>query len=468
MTGVAPELWDPATGETVPAPVWETQGGRTAVQLRLPPKGSIFVVFSPEAGTKNHLLPPAAPVPARLEVVEALYRERDAAAGGAEVTDAVRRLIDDSGLHFPVNTKAFGIADPAPGRYKVLLLKFRGGDGVLHELRTPEYGRVSLDAGKYDRSAALPIEIVRAVYRPRGEENGKDVTDEVKKLFTPAGLDFIVDNPTLGGDPAPDRPKELLLEYAYRGERVTKVYPEWAKVSLSAAFFVPGDGAEPFIDRDGRCAVLFLQPGEAEYRLPGGKIWKAASGVLPEPLALDREWSLSFPPGLGAPERIELPELISWSDHADDGVRYFSGTAVYRRRFELPAGVTGAGRRHYLELGDVKNLARVRLNGADLGLLWKPPFRVEVTERLKPGMNELQVEVTNLLVNRMIGDEQLSGRDPERDGFPEWVLSDRPDSGSGRYTWSTWKGWARDDKPLASGLLGPVRLLTGAVVRQDF
>lgn len=468
VTGVAPELWDPATGETVPAPVWETQGGRTAVQLRLPPKGSIFVVFSPEAGTKNHLLPPAAPVPARLEVVEALYRERDAAAGGAEVTDAVRRLIDDSGLHFPVNTKAFGIADPAPGRYKVLLLKFRGGDGVLHELRTPEYGRVSLDAGKYDRSAALPIEIVRAVYRPRGEENGKDVTDEVKKLFTPAGLDFIVDNPTLGGDPAPDRPKELLLEYAYRGERVTKVYPEWAKVSLSAAFFVPGDGAEPFIDRDGRCAVLFLQPGEAEYRLPGGKIWKAASGVLPEPLALDREWSLSFPPGLGAPERIELPELISWSDHADDGVRYFSGTAVYRRRFELPAGVTGAGRRHYLELGDVKNLARVRLNGADLGLLWKPPFRVEVTERLKPGMNELQVEVTNLLVNRMIGDEQLSGRDPERDGFPEWVLSDRPDSGSGRYTWSTWKGWARDDKPLASGLLGPVRLLTGAVVRQDF
>ena len=116
----------------------------------------------------------------------------------------------------------------------------------------------------------------------------------------------------------------------------------------------------------------------------------------------------------------------------------------------------------------MKNLARVRLNGADLGLLWKPPFRVEVTERLKPGMNELQVEVTNLLVNRMIGDEQLSGRDPERDGFPEWVLSDRPDSGSGRYTWSTWKGWARDDKPLASGLLGPVRLLTGAVVRQDF
>lgn len=364
VTGVAPELWDPATGETVPAPVWETQGGRTAVQLRLPPKGSIFVVFSPEAGTKKHLLPPAAPVPARLEVVEALYRERDAAAGGAEVTDAVRRLIDDSGLHFPVNTKSFGIADPAPGRYKVLLLKFRGGDGVLHELRTPEYGRVSLDAGKYDRSAALPIEIVRAVYRPRGEENGKDVTDEVKKLFSPAGLDFIVDNPTLGGDPAPDRPKELLLEYAYRGERVTKVYPEWAKVSLSAAFFVPGGGAEPFIDRDGQCAVLFLQPGEAEYRLPGGKIWKAASGVLPEPLALDREWSLSFPPGLGAPERIELPELISWSDHADDGVRYFSGTAVYHKRFELPAGVTGAGRRHYLELGAVKNLARVRLNGA--------------------------------------------------------------------------------------------------------
>ena len=69
-----------------------------------------------------------------------------------------------------------------------------------------------LDAGKYDRSAALPIEIVRAVYRPRGEENGKDVTDEVKKLFTPAGLDFIVDNPTLGGDPAPAPPKELMLE----------------------------------------------------------------------------------------------------------------------------------------------------------------------------------------------------------------------------------------------------------------
>ncbi len=189
---------------------------------------------------------------------------------------------------------------------------------------------------------------------------------------------------------------------------------------------------------------------------------------------------LEFPKGWGAPERIALDRLISWTDHPDPGVKYFSGKATYRRRFNLPARMLASGRRLYLDLGRVSVLAEVSLNGRALGVLWKPPFCIEVTGILRAGRNELLVNVVNLWANRLIGDDHL----PEDcewvppstprnltphtwggalDHWPKWLLENKP-SPTGRLTFTTWKHWTKNDPLLESGLLGPVRISAKIVV----
>lgn len=120
--------------------------------------------------------------------------------------------------------------------------------------------------------------------------------------------------------------------------------------------------------------------------------------------------------------------------HPNDSIRYYSGTAVYTTRFELHP----EQRNYYLDLGDVKNMAKVYLNGQDLGIVWTTPWSVDLTTALKEGSNELRIEVTNLWPNRLIGDERNPGQ---------------------RYTYTTFKHYQADSPLLPSGLLGPVRIL---------
>ena len=148
-------------------------------------------------------------------------------------------------------------------------------------------------------------------------------------------------------------------------------------------------------------------------------------------------------------------------------MRYFSGTAAYEKEIEIPADRLSAGRELWLDLGAVKNFAQVTLNGRDLAVLWKPPFRVNVTGAAKPGVNKLVVKVTNLWPNRLIGDEQLPA-DCEWNGqqlkkWPQWLLDGKP-SPTGRLTFTTWHHWTKQSALLESGLLGPVTLRTAELV----
>jgi hypothetical protein len=165
--------------------------------------------------------------------------------------------------------------------------------------------------------------------------------------------------------------------------------------------------------------------------------------------------------------------LISWTDHTNAGVRYFSGTAAYEKDVEISADCLNAGTELWLDLGAVKNFAAVSLNGQDFGVLWKPPFRVNVTSAAKPGVNHLVVKVTNLWPNRLIGDEQLP---PDREwggegtwnnnqlkAWPQWLLDGKP-SPTGRLTFTTWRHWTKDSPLLESGMLGPVTLRTSELI----
>jgi beta-galactosidase/beta-glucuronidase len=149
-------------------------------------------------------------------------------------------------------------------------------------------------------------------------------------------------------------------------------------------------------------------------------------------------WKVQFDPKWGGPESAEFPQLISWTDRPEDGIRFYSGTATYRKTFDLPDTVS-AGGRVFLDLGDVRQLAEVRLNGKNLGVIWAFPFRVEVTGVLKPKDNQLEIDVVNFWPNRVIGDQSLP---PEK-----------------RFTKTNIRKLTKDTPLVPSGLLGPVRML---------
>ena len=232
---------------------------------------------------------------------------------------------------------------------------------------------------------------------------------------------------------------------------------------------VPAPAALPAIDLV-RSDVW--QPGTYVIQTADGKSRRFEIGALPEPLVIGGPWELRFPPHWGAPEHVTLEELVSWSRHTDLGVKYFSGTAVYGKKISVPREILGENRHVYLDLGKVEVMARVKLNEKDLGVLWKPPYRVEITDAIQAGENTLEISVVNLWMNRMIGDEQLPEDSPRNpDGtlreWPQWLVEGKP-SPTGRYTFGTWKLWAKDGSLQESGLLGPVRILIAETIPGEF
>jgi hypothetical protein len=227
--------------------------------------------------------------------------------------------------------------------------------------------------------------------------------------------------------------------------------------------------AELSVVADGKPLLTAWHAGEYEADTAAGKALKASVESVPEPVSIAGPWELRFPPKLGAPESVTLAELISWTKHDDPGVKYFSGTATYVKRIDVPQALLQKGSVLMLDLGTVREIAEVKLNGKDRGVLWKPPFRVDITGAAKPGPNDLEVRVTNLWPNRLIGDEQLP---PDADynpgsairAWPEWLLQGTPRP-SGRIAFSTWQHWHKDSPLIESGLLGPVALRSGRVVR---
>lgn len=170
---------------------------------------------------------------------------------------------------------------------------------------------------------------------------------------------------------------------------------------------------------------------------------------------LNSPWEVSFDPAWGGPEKVTFDKLTDWSQHVDSGIKYYSGTATYYQKFDKPetkdTHIT-------LDLGKVKNMARVYLNGKDMGIVWTSPWQLDISKAMKDKGNELKIEVVNLWVNRLIGDEQLPDDGIQHGKWPEWLLNGTPRT-SGRYTFTTHRYYSKDSPLLESGLLGPVTIL---------
>ena len=217
----------------------------------------------------------------------------------------------------------------------------------------------------------------------------------------------------------------------------------------------------PFAAR-GACFVMFRPPELcAAETLDARRAVPCAEFAGP--------WRVSFPTNWysgGAAVRTEtMPRLRDWTSFADPDLRYFSGTATYEAELAVPAAARADGARLELDLGDVQNFAEVSVNGRTFAPLWRPPFRVDVTEALGRGVSvaKVRVRVANLWPNRLIGDDRLPGGPAWKPSgglaeMPEFVRKGLPDL-DGHRTFTTWRHWKKDEAPLPSGLLGPVRLL---------
>jgi hypothetical protein len=230
-----------------------------------------------------------------------------------------------------------------------------------------------------------------------------------------------------------DRVEEIEATFRVEGKEAELWHPETGRIEPAS-----------YLIANGRTTVsLRLNANEAVF-VVFRKAATSQSRALPRQVetriaTLDGMWEVSFQPDRGAPAKVTFDKLASWSESADTGVKYFSGTGTYAKTVNAPADWFRAGTRLWLDLGDVKNLAEVAVNGKSLGVVWKTPFRVDVTDALKPGANTVEVRVTNLWVNRLIGDQQPGV--------------------TRKYTYTTMPFYKAESPLLPSGLLGPVRLV---------
>lgn len=230
-----------------------------------------------------------------------------------------------------------------------------------------------------------------------------------------------------------DRPENVELHF-----RVTGFVPE---------FWDPVTGARreasDFREENGQTVIPYPMHNEQSFFVLFRKPLAAGSAAagtpnvpaLKEAMELKGSWQVAFDPKWGGPASVTFETLTDWTKHPDEGIRYYSGSAVYDKTFTAPA-IKGPV---FLDLGGVESLCEVRLNGEDLGVLWSAPFRSDISGKLKPGTNQLQVKVVNLWANRIIGDAAL----------PE----------SQRLTRTNITKLTKDTPLEPSGLYGPIRLL---------
>ena len=280
----------------------------------------------------------------------------------------------------------------------------------------------------------------------------REPVDVIRTLGVPP--DFACEGLSEGGE----------LDWIHRSAGEAEIYflaSRWdPREQVTASFRVTGKQPElwnpvtgeireaiAFRQEHGRTLVpLEFNPRESVFVVFRKPISPSAQGqaaanypsVIPQ-TELTGPWEVSFTPQWGGPEKVTFDTLVDWTKRPEDGIRHYSGTAIYRKRFAL-AALPAAGQRLLLDLGEVHEIASVRLNGVDLGVVWTKPARADLTQAARAGENDLEVTVVNLWPNRLIGDDSLP---PEK-----------------RFTETNVRKFKSATPLYPSGLIGPVRLET--------
>lgn len=487
VAGRVPECWDPMTGQSHALPVHESGEGRTRVALRLDEAGSCFVVFRKpltRPGARA-LTGPSGPIATAAPLAA---RPRQEVADRFTVTAWIKpetELWPISPEIASNSTRPDLVAARASALARGGSIEMLGAGGASFLVDPPSgdalYGAghatLALSAG---RNGVIVYHNAGASYRAvLAAQTPIAGWTHLALACGPDGSTLYLDGKSIARGDAPAgrlhavlgatiaRPR--LFEGDVAGLTLHDATLDAEAVAKLAAVPLPAPPAPPPAEVTPG-GLLVWQSGR--YQLGGRAI--DAHAVAPA-IELAGPWDVDFPSDLGAPATVRLEQLGSLHRHADSGVRHFSGTATWRKRFAVPAAALGGDRRVWLDLGRVEVIARVVVNGKSLGSLWKPPFRIDVTDAVRSGDNMLEVHVTNLWPNRLIGDEHFP---PENDytvsafgwtggiaELPQWYRQGLPKPPGKRVAFTTWKHYSADSPLLESGLLGPVRLLGARLIR---
>lgn len=409
---------------------------------------------------------------------------------GHFAADVIYFYGEDSNLTAIFNDKA---PDMPPGHG----FDYINADGLIHELSASEgkittrsgmiYRLLALDA--YGKHMSLPV--LRAIYRlveqgavvagekPTDTPSLADDAAEFKKLNDElfgdgSGVHSVGKGKVYAGQNADAALKALNVTPDFdhsKPQSDTRILFVHRKLADADIYFLDNrSDRDETVDASFRMTgrepeLWYAETGKSEpvsYQISNGRTtvplhfepWgtvfvvfrktaSATSRILPKVVetqlaTVDGPWNVSFQPGRGAPASATLDKLTSWSVSQDKGVKYFSGTGTYTKKFQASPEWFKPGAKLWIDLGDVKNLAEVAVNGKSLGIVWHTPYRVDATSALKPGANEVTIKVTNAWVNRLIGDQQ-------------------PDATT-KYTFADVKPYKADSTLQESGLLGPVKI----------
>ncbi|HET8828319.1 MAG TPA: glycosyl hydrolase, partial [Pelobium sp.] len=250
--------------------------------------------------------------------------------------------------------------------------------------------------------------------------------------------------------------------------------PLSAEVTTVKAFTLNGKQPENASLKkvDDKLIVSARETGTYYLETVKGKVLNTTVNEIPKPYVIETGWRLNFPASASTSNPLQLPKLTSWTENDNFKIKHFSGTANYEVEFDLPEDMQlKLGNENYtiqLDLGEVAVIASAKLNDKDLGILWKEPFSTDITNHLVKGKNKLQVSVTNLWVNRLIGDDHLApdieyshhgsrGRAIKK--IPDWVVKGGERPNTSRQTFSTWMFFDKNSPLIKSGLIGPVKIV---------
>lgn len=462
VTGKQPELWNPETGEMEDIAVWEENSdGTISIPIQFEPNKSIFVIFRKPITVTEHLVKTVINVkkqvinpPSDLKIVKAEYGTF-LPEGVVDVTEAVANSVHNGKLNIYSGSHLSSV-DPAPGYIKELRLEYEL-EGKRQEIHAIEGELIKVDASNSDE-----LNVVRAVYGKfdKGIHSIPvsypicDVTEQVKSMVLSGILEIPVDDRFAVGLSNRGSKKELHVVYSANGEICKKYVSEGDKLNLGES--VP---TSKLVSDGSKTTWITPYSGKITYTTSSGKTRTIQTDSIPGLIQLVGPWDVSFPHDLKEPADITFDTLASWSTSPDERICYFSGTATYKKKFVLPENLLQSDYSLELDLGVVQVMAEVIVNGKNLGVLWKAPFRVDLHDAVHKGINELEVKITNLWPNRLIGDEHFLD-DTEWNGscikkWPEWLVK-HTERQSKRTTFSTWKFWNKDSSLQPSGLLGPV------------
>ena len=446
----APEFWHPDTGTIALPAVYDMAAGVVRLPVTLGPHGSVFVVFrEPAAAASRRIV--------------SVWRDEKEVLGTEVPPSPILSLGGDMAESFTVaawikpdagttlvkesNTGIVGLSEPrndvlaaphgenfggaghagfglAVGTNGVCVFE-HGADyyapTLVHAAPFTDWTHVAVVYRGGRPNLYLNGAQVRSGMLSRYTVHARSVSDSAAQFRGQAGAiaqvaRALTDEEARELAKTMPRPDDVIhtppIQFAYRGDQI---------VARAAA------------------------PGDYEVRFADGTTHRVRAAGLPPTQTLPGPWDVAFTPGWGAPEQIPFPELVSWPRHTHPGIQHYSGRAVYRSTFSMET--VPADSNVILDLGDVRDLAVVRLNDRDVGTLWLAPWRVDITDALQPGENRLEIEVVNTWNNRLAGDARL----PEAE----------------RRTVLLAATVNRDTPLLPAGLLGPVTVQTHHILAVD-